>query len=248
MSENSPIEWTESTWNPVTGCSPISIGCNHCYALRMAKRLQAMGNKNYINGFDVSLHAEMLSKPLNWKKSRLIFVNSMSDLFHEKVPFQFIESVFDVMKQAKWHTFQILTKRSDRLLALASKLEWPSNVWFGVTVESEAFLHRIDHIRNIPASVRFISCEPLLTPLDGLILKNIDWVIVGGESGSNARPMHISWVESIQLQCAISNVPFFFKQWGGVNKKKNGRLLHGNQYSAMPLKFSPLRIKYRTKI
>jgi protein gp37 len=241
MSEISPIEWTESTWNPVTGCTQISIGCKNCYAMRMAKRLQAMGNANYINGFDITLHENMLSRPLNWKKPRLIFVNSMSDLFHEKIPFLFIKSVFDVMKQAKWHIFQVLTKRSDRLLALASKLEWPQNVWVGVTVESQEYMFRIDQLRNIPSSVRFLSCEPLLSTMNKLSLTNIDWVIVGGESGLGARPINAEWVESIQQQCTIASVPFFFKQWGGVNKKRSGRLLNGKKYSEMPNLFKVVK-------
>lgn len=237
MSEISPIEWTESTWNPITGCTPISVGCNNCYALRMAKRLKAMGNRNYINGFEVSLHADTLAKPLTWKKPRLVFVNSMSDLFHEDVPFYFIQSVFEVMKQASWHTFQILTKRADILSRLAEKLEWPANVWMGVTVESERYTSRIDNLRTVPSAVRFLSLEPLLSPLPALDLSCIDWVIVGGESGPGARPMQLMWVESVQAQCANSNVPFFFKQWGGVNKKKTGRLLNGRTYSEMPSRF-----------
>jgi len=234
MSEVSPIEWTESTWNPVTGCSPISIGCNNCYALRMAKRLKAMGNRNYVNGFEVSLHQETLTKPLLWKKPRLVFVNSMSDLFHEKVPFDFIQEVFDVMRQASWHTFQILTKRAEVLSRLAPKLKWPANVWMGVTVESAGYTSRIDHLRTVPSAIRFLSLEPLLSPLPDIDLNRIDWVIVGGESGPGARPMQLEWVESLQGQCANSKVPFFFKQWGGKNKKKAGRLLNGKTYSEMP--------------
>ncbi len=234
MSENSPIEWTESTWNPVTGCTPISIGCNNCYAMRMAKRLKAMGNANYVNGFDVTLHKDMLNRPLSWKKPRLIFVNSMSDLFHEKVPFEFIEAVFVTMEKASWHTFQVLTKRAENLANTAARLKWPSNVWMGVTVESQEYVSRIEHLRAIPSEIRFLSLEPLLSPLENLNLKNIDWVIVGGESGPGARPMEAAWVESIQAQCATAKVPFFFKQWGGTNKKKSGRLLNGQIYSEMP--------------
>lgn len=234
MSENSPIEWTEATWNPVTGCTPISIGCDNCYAKRMSKRLKAMGNSNYTNGFDVTLHEKMLDRPLSWKKPRLIFVNSMSDLFHEKVPFEFIEAVFGTMKKASWHTFQVLTKRSERLANVVPHLKWPSNVWMGVTVESQEHVSRIEHLRATPSAIRFLSLEPLLSPLENLNLKNIDWVIVGGESGPGARPMEINWVESIQTQCFAAKVPFFFKQWGGVNKKKAGRLLNGQIYSELP--------------
>lgn len=234
MSEQSPIEWTESTWNPATGCTPISLGCNHCYAMTMAKRLKAMGNANYANGFDVTTHKNMLIKPLTWKKPRLIFVNSMSDLFHEEIPFEFIKSVFDIMKKASWHTFQVLTKRAENLAELAPQLTWPPNVWMGVTVESKEYLSRVDHLRTIPAAVRFLSLEPLLSPIDNLDLKNIDWVIVGGESGPKARPMMKEWVESLQQQCTDATIPFFFKQWGGTNKKKAGRSLNGKIYSEMP--------------
>lgn len=241
MSEHSPIEWTEATWNPVTGCTPISLGCNHCYAMTMAKRLKAMGNANYANGFDVTIHENMLTKPLTWKKSKLIFVNSMSDLFHEEVPFEFIKSVFDIMGKASWHIFQVLTKRSDNLVQLAPLLNWPPNVWMGVTVESQDFLSRIDHLRTIPSSIRFLSLEPLLSPIENLNLENIDWVIVGGESGPKARPMMKEWVESLQQQCEKANTPFFFKQWGGTNKKKAGRLLNGKTYSEIPTDFAVTR-------
>lgn len=234
MSEQSPIEWTQSTWNPVTGCTPISIGCNNCYAMAMAKRLKAMGNANYKNGFEVTLHEKMLSKPFEWKKPRLVFVNSMSDLFHEKIPFHFIKSVFSVMKQASWHTFQILTKRSENLLTLAPRLEWPSNVWMGVTVESHEYISRIEHLRSVPAAIRFLSLEPLLSAMPDLELSNIDWVIVGGESGPKSRPMHPEWVRSIRQQCIAASIPFFFKQWGGKNKKKAGRVLDGQTYSGKP--------------
>ena len=235
MAENSLIEWTEATWNPVTGCTPISIGCNNCYAIHMSKRLKAMGNKNYLNGFDVSLHENMLNKPLSWKKPRLVFVNSMSDLFHEKIPFDYIESVFYIMQKASWHTFQILTKRSDYMLKLSAALKLPANVWVGVTVESQEYVSRIDHLRKIPAAVRFLSLEPLLTSMECLNLDGICWVIVGGESGYKARPMMYSWVEDIRQQCFVSKVPFFFKQWGGINKKRAGRLLNGRIYSEMPI-------------
>lgn len=237
MSDKSPIEWTEATWNPVTGCTPISTGCKNCYAMRMAKRLKAMGNPHYANGFDLTLHPDMIDKPLQWKKPRLIFVNSMSDLFHEEVPFHFIEAIFSTMKKASWHTFQVLTKRAENLSTLASHLNWPPNVWMGVTVESHEFVSRIDHLRYIPAAIRFLSLEPLLSPISNINLQNIDWVIVGGESGPGSRPIEVSWVESIHEQCTMANVPFFFKQWGGINKKKNGRLLHGKIYSELPCSY-----------
>jgi protein gp37 len=234
MAINSDIEWTQSTWNPVTGCSKISMGCQHCYAETMARRLHAMGQPNYANGFEVTLHPEMLAKPLEWKKSQTIFVNSMSDLFHEEVPEAFIQKVFETMKQAHWHRFQVLTKRAERLAELAPSLPWPDNVWVGVTVEHSRFQSRIDHLRQVPAAIRFISMEPLLGPLEQLDLSGIHWVIVGGESGPGARPMHPAWVDSIQRQCNAAQVPFFFKQWGGVHKKKAGRSLHGQEWNGMP--------------
>jgi len=232
---NSKIEWTESTWNPVTGCTKISSGCKNCYAERMAKRLQKMGQPNYMNGFQVTLHEHILDYPLRWKKPQTIFVNSMSDLFHEQIPEVFILKVFDVMKKAHWHTFQVLTKRSQRLKELAKQLEWPSNVWIGVSVENEDVQFRIDALKEVPASVRFLSLEPLLGPLPFIELANIDWVIVGGESGPRARPIKEEWVIEIKEQCVKQNVPFFFKQWGGVNKKKSGRLLEGKTWDEMPL-------------
>lgn len=232
----SKIEWTESTWNPVTGCTKISSGCKNCYAERMAKRLQKMKQPNYANGFEIVLHEHVLEYPLRWKKSRTIFVNSMSDLFHEKVPKSYIMKVFDIMKKAHWHTFQILTKRSQRLMELANELEWPQNVWIGVSVENEAVLYRIDGLRKVPAFVRFLSLEPLLGPLRSIDLSNIDWVIVGGESGPGARPLKKEWVIEIKEQCINHNVPFFFKQWGGFNKKRNGRLLEGRTWDEIFLK------------
>lgn len=232
---NSKIEWTESTWNPVTGYTKISSGCKNCYAERMAKRLQKMGQPNYMNGFQVTLHEHILDYPLRWKKPQTIFVNSMSDLFHEQIPEVFILKVFDVMKKAHWHTFQVLTKRSQRLKELAKQLEWPSNVWIGVSVENEDVQFRIDALKEVPASVRFLSLEPLLGPLPFIELANIDWVIVGGESGPRARPIKEEWVIEIKEQCVKQNVPFFFKQWGGVNKKKSGRLLEGKTWDEMPL-------------
>jgi protein gp37 len=234
MSTNSSIEWTESTWNPVTGCSKISTGCKHCYAERMTKRLVAMEQPNYRNGFEVTLHPHALEMPLRWKKPQVIFVNSMSDLFHEKVPLEFIQQVFAVMQRAHWHTFQVLTKRAERLNELAALLPWPDNVWMGVSVETEMYKTRIDDLRYVPASVRFLSLEPLLGDLGALNLAGIDWVIVGGESGPGARPMEEDWVLGIKQQCDEQHVPFFFKQWGGVRKKSNGRTLLGQTWDAMP--------------
>lgn len=234
MSENSTIEWTEATWNPVTGCDPVSSGCNHCYAKRLALRLKAMGNPSYTNGFNVTLHPDLLDRPLTWKRPKRIFVNSMSDLFHRDIPFEFIQNVFSVMERADWHIFQILTKRTERLKELAPRLSWPKNVWIGATVESDAYKSRIEDISQIHAAVRFLSLEPLLTPMPTMNLGNIDWVIVGGESGPGARPLLIGWVEDILQQCIENSVPFFFKQWGGTNKKKAGRMLNGKIYSEMP--------------
>lgn len=231
----SKIEWTESTWNPVTGCTKMTWGCKNCYAERMAKRLQKMGQPNYINGFQVTLHEHVLEYPLRWKKPQTIFVNSMSDLFHEQVPDSFIFKVFDIMKQARWHQFQILTKRAARLSELAQRLDWPKNVWMGVSVENEAVKFRIDELRWVPAAIRFLSFEPLLGPIRSLNLGNIDWVIVGGESGPGARPMNKEWVIQIQEHCVEQNVPFFFKQWGGISKNKTGRLLYGRTWDEMPI-------------
>lgn len=228
------IEWTESTWNPVTGCTKISPGCKHCYAERMALRLRAMGQPNYKNGFELTLHERMLSVPLSWKKSRMIFVNSMGDLFHENVPIDFIIRVFGVMKDAWWHRFQILTKRSSRLIEIDQLIDWPDNVWMGVSVEDEDYKFRIDHLRATRAKTKFISFEPLLGPLDGLNINDIHWAIVGGESGPNARPMSESWVTIIRDRCKSSNVAFFFKQWGGVNRKRAGRILQGRIWDELP--------------
>ena len=232
----SKIEWTESSWNPVTGCTKISSGCRNCYAERMAKRLQMMGQPNYANGFQVTLHEHVLEYPLRWKRPQTIFVNSMSDLFHEQIPDSFILRVFDIMKQACWHQYQILTKRSARLRELAPKLDWPQNVWMGVSVENEEAKFRIDDLRWVPSSIRFLSLEPLLGPLPSLELGGIDWVIVGGESGPGARLMKNEWVMQIKGQCIEQKVPFFFKQWGGINKKKSGRLLEGKTWDEMPVK------------
>ena len=234
MGIDSKIEWTESTWNPVTGCTKISEGCRHCYAERMAKRLRAVGQANYTKGFEVALHPHMLELPLHWKKSQIIFVNSMSDLFHEKVPTDFILQLFDIMNRASWHIFQILTKRSDRLLNLSAEFNWSPNIWMGVTVENEDYTFRIDHLCKTAALTKFLSLEPLLAPLPDLNLKGIDWVIVGGESGPNARPMEKEWVVDILRQCNQQKTPFFFKQWGGLNKKKAGRSLEGRVWNNMP--------------
>lgn len=234
----SKIEWTESTWNPVTGCTKISSGCKNCYAERIARRLKMMGQPNYVNGFQVTLHEHVLEHPLQWKRPKTIFVNSMSDLFHEQVPYSFIVKIFDIMKQAHWHQFQILTKRSSRLKKLAPKLEWPQNVWMGVSVENEETKFRIDDLRNIPAAIRFLSLEPLIGPLASLELSNINWVIVGGESGPGARLIKKEWVIQIKERCIEQNVPFFFKQWGGINKKKAGRLLEDRTWDEMPITIS----------
>jgi protein gp37 len=230
----SKIEWTEKTWNPVTGCTKISIGCENCYAERMALRLQAMGQSNYVDGFAVRCHEHMLNRPLAWKRPAQVFVNSMSDLFHEEVSDQFLARVFDVMKQARRHQFQVLTKRAARLESVATQLSWTENIWMGVTVEHSDYAGRIDALRNTPAHTRFLSLEPLLGAMPNLDLKGIDWVIVGGESGPGARPMEKAWVVQIQEQCTQQGVPFFFKQWGGVNKKKNGRTLKGQTWDQMP--------------
>jgi len=235
MSANSSIEWTESTWNPLTGCTKISPGCKHCYAERMAIRLKAMGKENYRNGFKLTMHENAFEKPLEWKKPQVIFVNSMSDLFHKDVPLSFIQRVFDVMKRAHWHQFQVLTKRSERLAELSPHLEWTDNIWMGVSVETEKYTFRIDDLRKTGAKIKFLSVEPLLGPIQKINLKGINWVIVGGESGPGARPLEKEWVTSIRDQCLKAKVPFFFKQWGGVQKKKAGRLLDGKTWDQMPV-------------
>jgi protein gp37 len=234
MAQASSIEWTGSTWNPVTGCVKISAGCLNCYAERMAKRLQAMGQPNYAAGFELALHKHMVNLPLVWKKPQTIFVNSMSDLFLKEIPREFLLKIFDVMHQAHWHTFQVLTKRSDRLQELSPQLQWPANIWMGVTVENKDYIHRIDHLRKSGAYLKFLSIEPLLGPLPKINLEGIDWVIVGGESGPGARPMDPKWVLDIRDQCNKARVPFFFKQWGGSRKKKAGRLLEGRTWDEMP--------------
>ena len=234
MAQGSTIEWTESTWNPVTGCDKVSLGCKHCYAERMAERLQAMGQANYRNGFELTLQPQMLELPLRWKTPQTIFVNSMSDLFHDAVPLEYIQRVFDVMRHAHWHRFQMLTKRAGRLNQIDRDLDWPPNVWMGVSVENADYYQRIHDLRHTRAQVKFLSLEPLLGPLDKLPLAEIDWVIVGGESGPRARAMDPNWVLSIRNQCQRAGVPFFFKQWGGINKKKAGRLLEGRTWDQMP--------------
>ena len=236
MATKSSIEWTESTWNPITGCTKISPGCKHCYAERMAKRLKAMGSPNYADGFKLTLHEHVLELPLTWKKPQTIFVNSMSDLFHKNVPLEFIQKVFDVMNKTPWHTYQVLTKRSDRLKELNKELIWGKNIWMGVSVENQDYTYRIDDLRNTNAYIKFLSIEPLIGPVRRLKLNKIKWVIVGGESGPKARPMKEEWVLDIKDQCTEAEVPFFFKQWGGKNKKKAGRLLEGRTWDMLPLK------------
>jgi protein gp37 len=235
MMRQSRIEWTEATWNPVTGCTKISAGCANCYAEKMARRLQAMAQPNYRDGFRVTCHEHALELPLRWRKPQMIFVNSMSDLFHEDVPEPFIAKVFDVMRRANWHRFQVLTKREQRLRELAGRLPWPPNVMMGVSVENQACVRRIDALRGTPAKTKFLSVEPLLGPVGRLDLREIDWVIVGGESGIGARPMEEEWVLRIKQQCDAASIPFFFKQWGGMNKKKTGRILLGRTWDAVPL-------------
>jgi len=234
MSSNSNIEWTQATWNPVTGCTKLSLGCQNCYAESMAKRLKAIGSPHYKNGFEVTEHEDALNIPLKWKKPKLIFANSMSDLFHEKVSKEFIIKVFEVMSRANWHKFQILTKRPERLLELDKDLPWTSNILMGVTVESEAYKHRIDLLKKCGAKTKFLSLEPLLSDISDLYLSGIDWVILGGESGPNARKMWENWVLNVKEQCVARQVPFFFKLWGGVDKNKAGRLLQGRPYEEYP--------------
>ena len=239
MATKSSIEWTEMTWNPVTGCTKISPGCKHCYAERMAKRLKAMGVKSYANEFKLTLQPQMLDQPLRWRTPRTVFVNSMSDLFHSDVPVGFHPASFRRDAAAHWHTFQVLTKRSDRLLELDDQIDWPANVWMGVSVENEKYKFRIDHLRKTRAKTKFLSLEPLLGPLPNLNLKKIDWVIVGGESGPGARPMQQAWVEDIRDQCGEADVAFFFKQWGGTNKKRTGREFEGRTWDDMPERRPP---------
>ncbi len=231
----SSIEWTEMTWNPTTGCNKISAGCKYCYAEIMSRRLQAMGIEKYKDGFKLATHDEALQIPYTWKSSKVVFVNSMSDLFHKEVPFDFVQRVFKVMNDNPQHTFQVLTKRADVLFKYHKKLTWTHNIWMGVSVEDDRVVKRIDFLRKTDARVKFLSCEPLIGPLSNLNLENIDWVIVGGESGRKPRSMAVDWVLDIQKQCETAKVAFFFKQWGGVNKKKTGRELQGRTYDEMPI-------------
>lgn len=240
MSDRSAIEWTEATWNPVTGCTVVSPGCAHCYAKTFAERFRGVPGHPYEVGFDLTMRPERIEQPLDWKRPRLIFVNSMSDLFHEDVPLSFVQDVFHTMEAAHWHTFQVLTKRADRLLELAPHLPWPDNVWMGVSVENQRWVGRVDRLRETPAAVKFLSCEPLLGRLE-LQLEGIDWVIVGGESGRGARPMQLDWARTIRDQCTSARVPFFFKQWGAHNERglrgakgANGRVLDGRTWDEMP--------------
>ncbi len=244
----STIEWTDETWNPVTGCTKYSPGCANCYAARMARRLQLMGQAKYRNGFEVTCHPDALEAPKRWRKPRRVFVNSMSDLFHEAIPFSYIERVFAAMRDAPKHTFQVLTKRADRLAQLSRDIDWPANVWMGVSVENDRYTTRIDKLHSTQAAIKFLSLEPLLGPLPNLNLAGIHWVIVGGESGPGVRLMDKPWVVDILHQCQVAHVPFFFKQWGGTNKKRSGRLLLGalgpnpiNYTSVMRIKNSPIR-------
>ncbi len=234
MSDRSEIEWTNATWNPVRGCTKISPGCKHCYAERFSERFRGVPGHPFEQGFDLRLVPDALDLPLRWKRGRLIFVNSMSDLFHEEVPDEFIFRVIAVMAAAPQHQFQILTKRAARLEAFTQAVSLPRNAWFGVSVESAAYTWRIEHLRQVPAAVRFLSVEPLLGPVGPLDLRGIHWVIVGGESGPHARPIDPAWVRDVRSQCAKSRVPFFFKQWGGTRKKTTGRLLDGRTWDEMP--------------
>jgi protein gp37 len=243
VSSGTSIEWTSITWNPTTGCDRISAGCDNCYAMALAKRLKAMGQAKYQNdgdprtsgpGFDITMHGDTLVSPYEWPGRRLVFVNSMSDLFHARVPLAFVRDVFTVIASTPQHTYQILTKRSARLPKVARQLDWPANLWMGVSVEDASTLYRIGHLRDVPAAVRFLSCEPLLGRLDGLDLAGIGWVIAGGESGPNCRPLDASWVTAIRDTCVAGGVPFFFKQWGGRTPKAGGRELDGRVWDEMP--------------
>ncbi|MGN6215854.1 MAG: DUF5131 family protein [Solirubrobacterales bacterium] len=234
MADRSAIEWTEATWNPVTGCSQVSPGCAHCYAKTFAERWRGVPDHPYEQGFELKLWPKRLDQPLRWRRPRVIFVNSMSDLFHEAIPVTFIEEVFRVMRKADWHIFQILTKRHERLLELCDRLPWPSNVWIGVSIENRRFVHRADYLRQVPAAVRFISAEPLLGPLEALDLTGIDWLIAGGESGPGHRPVREEWLTELRDRCSQEDVAFFFKQWGGARPKSGGRLLEGRSWDEMP--------------
>ena len=234
MALKTKIEWTEATWNPITGCTKVSTGCENCYAERFSARLRAAKNPSYSNGFNVTVHRRLLELPLSWKKPQLIFVNSMSDLFHESVPEPLILEIFEIMKKANWHQFQVLTKRSKRMLEIAPRLDWVPNIWAGVSVENQHYSTRIDDLLKTSAKIKFVSFEPLLGPILLPNLDGIDWVVVGGESGPNARYIDGSWVRSLRDQCQFEEVPFFFKQWGGFNKKKSGRELDGRIWAGMP--------------
>ncbi|MBI5370474.1 MAG: phage Gp37/Gp68 family protein [Sphingobacteriales bacterium] len=234
----SSIEWTEMTWNPTTGCDKISAGCKYCYAEVMTRRLQAMGIDKYKDGFELRIHEDALLIPFEWKKPKVVFVNSMSDLFHRDVPLSFIQKVFEVMKMTPQHTYQVLTKRAERLYEIHDQLNWTANIWMGVSVENEKVMDRIDFLRETNAKVKFLSCEPLIGPLPDMNLENIHWLIAGGESGRKARPVKEAWVWDIRQQCAEQGVAFFFKQWGGVNKRKTGRELGGRTYDEMPVQIA----------
>lgn len=234
MARKTKIEWTEMTWNPVTGCTKVSPGCTHCYAETMAKRLKAMGSPRYQQGFKLTLQEDLVDLPLHWKVPRKIFVNSMSDLFHKDVPLDYIKRVFDTMAKCPQHQFQVLTKRAERLAEVGSQLDWRENIWMGVSIETQAYAYRAELLRAVPAHIRFLSIEPLLGPITKLPLKGIHWVIVGGESGPGSRPMDRAWVEDIFRQCRKHGVPFFFKQWGGVQKHVTGRKLFGKIFNEMP--------------
>lgn len=230
----SKIEWTEETWNPITGCSKCSAGCQHCYAEIFAKRLQAMGNERYKDAFKVTVHRDLFEKPLDWKKPKMIFVNSMSDIFHEDIPEQDILDLFDVMNRATWHTFQVLTKRADRMVELSDRINWTDNIWMGVSVENSDALNRCEQLKETGAKIKFVSAEPLLESISDIDLTGIDWLIVGGESGAGSRPMEKEWVIELRDKAEDSDVAFFFKQWGGTRKKKAGSDLDGKQYKAYP--------------
>jgi protein gp37 len=234
MSDHSRIEWTQATWNPVTGCDKVSPGCAHCYAETFAERWRGVPGHSYEQGFDLRFWPERLEQPLRWRASRVVFVNSMSDLFHESIPDDYVAQVFDVMEKASQHVFQVLTKRHERLAELAPELSWPENVWMGVSIENKRWVCRADALREVPAAVRFISAEPLLGPLVGLDLDGIDWLIAGGESGHRHRPVREEWIVELQERCAEEDVAFFFKQWGGRHSKANGRTLRGREWSEMP--------------
>ena len=234
MASHSAIEWTDATWNPVTGCSKVSPGCAHCYAETFAERFRGTPGHPYERGFDLQLWPKRLNLPLTWRQPRRIFVNSMSDLFHEDILVEFIQQIFAVMQQCHWHQFQILTKRHERLASLAASLPWPENVWMGVSIENRRWVHRADYLRQVPSAVRFISAEPLLGRLEGLDLTGIDWLIAGGESGAKHRPMKIEWVRELRDRCLAEGVAFFFKQWGGRYSKQGGRVLDDQQWSQLP--------------